>query len=293
VKKDEMNKDAMQTELAAQPALDVVGEQLSAMLDGELSADEARFAQRRLASDPALRARWARMQVGASCMRNQPWLPMAPDLSQRVAAALAVESASAPRRAPRVVGWAVAASVAALSVAFAPRYAGDAGAPPAPAVAATAATAATARPVATLASADLVASSNEASPSASPATPAQVALAPAGPVAPLLGEAPVTAARAGESPLAATIESPTDFPLLQTGDKTWPRSALAGADAPALEAYLVRHNQMMANDGLSGFVPYVDIVATDAPGADGANAAADPEPMPDAPATDAPGTPAP
>ena len=50
---------------------------------------------------------------------------------------------------------------------------------------------------------------------------------------------------------------------------------------------------MMANDGLSGFVPYVDIVATDAPGADGANAAADPEPLPDAPVTDAPGTPAP
>jgi len=280
-----MNKDAMQTELAAQPALDAIGEQLSAMLDGELGADEARFVQRRLASDAALRARWARMQVGATCLRNQPWLPMAPDLADRVAAALAEEPARSARRAPRVLGWAVAASVAALAVAFMPRYAGDAAAP-------TVATT-TARPVATLASADLVASGSAPTPAASAANADALALAPAGPVAPLLGEAPVTAARAGESPLAATIESPTDFPLMQTGDKTWPRSALAGADAPAMEAYLVRHNQMMANDGLSGFVPYVDIVATDAPGADGANAAADPEPEPDAPATDTAGTPAP
>jgi hypothetical protein len=81
---------------------------------------------------------------------------------------------------------------------------------------------------------------------------------------------------------------------LQTGGKTWPRSTLAGADAPALEAYLVRHNQMMANDGLSGFVPYVDVVATDAPGADGANASAGSDAtdadMTDAGATDADAT---
>jgi hypothetical protein len=36
---------------------------------------------------------------------------------------------------------------------------------------------------------------------------------------------------------------------------------------------LVRHNQMIANDGLSGFVPYVDVVATDPASADGITAA--------------------
>jgi anti-sigma factor RsiW len=275
VKKDEMKKDAMQSELAAHQAADAVGEQLSAMLDGELSADEARFVQRRMANDPALRARWARMQVGAACLRNQPWQPMAPDLADRVAAALAEGPARAPRRLPRVAGWAVAASVAALALAFAPRFGGgDVPTPPAVAT--------TARPVATLSSADLVASAGDRAPAATVAASNEVALAPARPAAPLLGDAPAGATRAGESPLAANVESPADFPLLQTGGKSWPRSALAGADAPALEAYLVRHNQMMANDGLSGFVPYVDVVATDAPGADGANAGAMPDAASDA-----------
>ena len=36
-----------------------------------------------------------------------------------------------------------------------------------------------------------------------------------------------------------------------------------GRSDPSLEAYLVRHNQMLANDGLGGFVPYVDVVARD------------------------------
>ena len=39
-------------------------------------------------------------------------------------------------------------------------------------------------------------------------------------------------------------------------------SGLPGAaNDPQLEAYLVRHNQMLANGGLGGFVPYVDVVA--------------------------------
>ena len=38
-------------------------EQLSAWTDGELPADQARFLQRRLDADPALRARWERWQI--------------------------------------------------------------------------------------------------------------------------------------------------------------------------------------------------------------------------------------
>lgn len=48
--------------------------------------------------------------------------------------------------------------------------------------------------------------------------------------------------------------------------RPWPRSPLA-QDERALEAYLVRHNAMMAADGLGGFMPYVDVVAHGEPGA--------------------------
>jgi hypothetical protein len=49
---------------------------------------------------------------------------------------------------------------------------------------------------------------------------------------------------------------------------------VGGSSDPAIEAYLVRHNQMLANDGLGGFVPYVDVVANgqSANAADGSDA---------------------
>ena len=76
--------------------------------------------------------------------------------------------------------------------------------------------------------------------------------------------------------LAAATQSPADFPLTESGaSRTWPRAELPGAaNDPSIEAYLVRHNQMLANDGLGGFVPYVDVVsnapspATDSTGDD-------------------------
>ena len=49
--------------------------------------------------------------------------------------------------------------------------------------------------------------------------------------------------------------------------RPWPRSPLAQDDR-AMEAYLVRHNALMAADGLGGFMPYVDVVAHGEPGAD-------------------------
>ena len=51
---------------------DRLKEQLSAWLDGELPADEARFLQRRLDNDPALRAQFERWQLAAACLRGQP-----------------------------------------------------------------------------------------------------------------------------------------------------------------------------------------------------------------------------
>jgi hypothetical protein len=62
--------------------------------------------------------------------------------------------------------------------------------------------------------------------------------------------------------LASASDSPSQFPLVESGvSKSWPRAELPGAaNDPSIEAYLVRHNQMLANDGLGGFVPYVDVV---------------------------------
>jgi hypothetical protein len=64
-------------------------------------------------------------------------------------------------------------------------------------------------------------------------------------------------------------ESPTDFPLVDTGEqRSWPRSEVVNASSdPSIEAYLVRHNQMIAEDGLGGFVPYVDVVSNSQPAA--------------------------
>jgi hypothetical protein len=70
-----------------------------------------------------------------------------------------------------------------------------------------------------------------------------------------------------ESPLPLDSQSPVDFPLVETAvQKSWPRSPLAAGNDPAMEAYLVRHNQMLAPDGLGGFVPYVDVVSSDKAG---------------------------
>ena len=47
-----------------------IREQLSAWMDGELPADEARFLERRLANEPALRAHWQRLQLASSCIKG-------------------------------------------------------------------------------------------------------------------------------------------------------------------------------------------------------------------------------
>lgn len=237
-------------------------EQLSAWLDGELPEAEARFLLRRLEHDLALRQAWSRMQLAASCLRNQPLRPMSPGLHARVAAALATEAIhGAGARRPRRWHWAAAASVAALAVLLAPRFGADRG----PDLASITQP----RTVASLAAADLV-TRQGAAPAAATQANVVARAAVASPVVaaqhiPLLADASRAPAPAAtqESPLPLDAQSPADFPLAQTGNKRWPRSQLAieGND-PALEAYLVRHNQMIASDGLSGFVPYVDVVSS-------------------------------
>ncbi|WP_202839936.1 RseA family anti-sigma factor [Luteimonas saliphila] len=102
-------------------------QQLSAMLDGELSPDEAKFMLRRLQHDTELAACWERWQVGGDVLRGRHNDLLPGDFAQRVALALAagstvsVEIAAATRGGrPRFARWgggaAIAASVALLAV---------------------------------------------------------------------------------------------------------------------------------------------------------------------------------
>lgn len=206
---------------------DTLLEDLCAWMDGELPPDQARFLERRLAHEPALREQVERWQLASATLRGQPLRLMPAGFCECVAGELARQPL--PRGGRR---WPLAAGIAAaaLALAFLPGLVGQGGAPGLP-----------------------------------PAPELVRQPAPALPVLPGPDDArrsPVPAAGLGE--LALDEE---DVPRA----RPWPRSPLAQDDR-AMEAYLVRHNAMMAADGLGGFMPYVDVVAhggdAAAPGAD-------------------------
>lgn len=104
-------------------------QQLSALVDGELAADEARFLLRRLQHDPELSACQERWQLFGDALRGQACAPAPSGFAERVAAAVAAEpapvaaGAGKARTAPRRAGWlgwgggaALAASVAAVAL---------------------------------------------------------------------------------------------------------------------------------------------------------------------------------
>jgi anti-sigma factor RsiW len=115
-----------------------IREQLSAWLDGELPPEQARFLQRRLQADPALRAQWERWQLASAHLRGHDVQPV----SARVA--LAVASAIEPLPAPHVAHglrpWAAAAAAALALALVLPQWLGrDLGPPSLPALASDAA----------------------------------------------------------------------------------------------------------------------------------------------------------
>lgn len=99
-------------------------QQLSALVDGELSSDEARFLLRRLQHDPELQACQERWSLLGDALRGQTVAPAPSDFAARVAAAVAAEPLpqAVPRRQVRA-GWqrwgggaALAASVAVVAL---------------------------------------------------------------------------------------------------------------------------------------------------------------------------------
>lgn len=95
-------------------------EQLSAWMDGELPADEARFLQRRLRNDTPLREQWERWQIASACLRGQPVQRMDADLPARIAAGIAGAANDPASRRPRLA-WLAYAAAMGLAVALLPR----------------------------------------------------------------------------------------------------------------------------------------------------------------------------
>src|SRR5688500_9215239 len=114
--------------------------QLSAMMDGELSPDEAKFMLRRLEHDTALAGCWERWQICGDVLRGRRHALLPADFAQRVALAIADDgrasvavSAGAKSR-PRLARWgggaALAASVAVVAFLVARQLPNDTGSAP-------------------------------------------------------------------------------------------------------------------------------------------------------------------
>lgn len=95
-------------------------QQLSALFDGELGSDEARFLRKRLEHDAELAACVSRWQLAGDILRGQATAAAPAGFAARVAGAIADDTRQAPAAAVRhrrwVPGAALAASVAVVAM---------------------------------------------------------------------------------------------------------------------------------------------------------------------------------
>ncbi|MFC6838649.1 sigma-E factor negative regulatory protein [Xanthomonas theicola] len=95
-------------------------QQLSALIDGELPADEARFVLRRLQHDEELSGCHERWQLCGDILRGRVCMPAPADFGERVRQAVAAEAPRAAAGSRRSWRWggsaALAASVAAIAL---------------------------------------------------------------------------------------------------------------------------------------------------------------------------------
>ena len=124
------SNDMTQTDQSIDKLHDHHRQQLSAMLDGELLPDQARFMLRRLEHDSELAACWERWQVCGDILRGRHEGLLPADFSRRVADAIAgqdqaaaVATGEASVRRPRWARWGGGAALAA-SVAMAALFVG-------------------------------------------------------------------------------------------------------------------------------------------------------------------------
>ena len=95
-----------------------IKEQLSALADGELDRNSARFLLRRCETDAALVGDWSRYQLIGACVRRSEFQLMPQGFAERVRQQLNDEAA--PRRGGTLLRWgggaAIAASVALVAL---------------------------------------------------------------------------------------------------------------------------------------------------------------------------------
>lgn len=101
-------------------------QQMSALMDGELAPDQARFLMRRMSEDDALNDTWERWQLCGDVLRGRAQAPAPQGFAERVAAAIAEQSVQPAanhqdfrRSGNRVLRWgggAIAAAVALVAV---------------------------------------------------------------------------------------------------------------------------------------------------------------------------------
>ncbi|HMB43629.1 MAG TPA: sigma-E factor negative regulatory protein [Luteimonas sp.] len=122
------SNDRMDGDRGAEPGVDRIldhqRQQLSALMDGELAPDEARFLLRRLQHDPELLGCWTRWQHSGDCLRKRVELPLPDSFAMAVAQAVARESkpavvGNAGHRLRWAGGAAIAASAAVLALMLA------------------------------------------------------------------------------------------------------------------------------------------------------------------------------
>jgi negative regulator of sigma E activity len=100
-------------------------QQLSALMDGDLPPDQARFLLRRMEHDTELTGCWERWQLCGDALRGQAQAPAPAGFADRIALAIAAEpmrsaaNAASPRTRSNLARWgggALAASVAAIAL---------------------------------------------------------------------------------------------------------------------------------------------------------------------------------
>ena len=196
-------------------------QQLSAMLDGELSPDQARFMLRRLQHDDGLAGRWERWQVCGDVLRGQHGALLPADFAQKVSAAIAGDAALPEARhsrkgGPRLLRWGGGAALAA-SVAMAALLVGrQAGIEP--------------EQVAPQASPAFAATGTD------PAPADPVAIDPAPPAAPAAAAAAVAATALAAAQAPSRTSETRARTSAQAADATGTRTSSRSAAAPQLAA---------------------------------------------------------
>lgn len=107
--------------MSEHPMNEETGEQLSALMDGELPRDQLRFLLRRIDTDPGLMQVWSRYQVARGSLRRQIALPLRGDFAETLMQRIAQEALPVGRRRGATLlrwagGGAIAAAVAVVAL---------------------------------------------------------------------------------------------------------------------------------------------------------------------------------